>query len=121
MNGYLLDENLPHYWPVASNLPVFHARMLGEGATDSELRTIAQRERWGIVSKDGDFAERIVAIAPPPWVIHLCIGNLRSAEFRAFIAHIWPQVEALLPAHKLVSVYADRIEAITSEVSPLTD
>ena len=27
------------------------------------------------------------------------------------IAAVWPQIESMLPAHKLVCVYADRIEA----------
>ena len=30
----------------------------------------------------------------------------------AFPARVWPQIEALLPAHKLVNVYLDRIEAV---------
>ena len=35
-----------------------------------------------------------------------------QTDFHAFLARIWPQVESLLPAHKLVNVYADRIEAV---------
>jgi hypothetical protein len=30
---------------------------------------------------------------------------------RLVIAKMWPQVEALLPAHKLVCIYSDRIES----------
>ena len=43
------------------------------------------------------------------------VGNLRLAEFRSFVARVWPQVEALLPAHKLINVYRDRIEAVAGE------
>lgn len=49
---------------------------------------------------------------PPPWIVHLRLGNLRVAEFRAFLARTWPMVEALLPAHKLINVYLDRLEAV---------
>jgi len=47
----------------------------------------------------------------PPWVVHLRIGNLRRKNFHALLAKVWPQVEALLPAHKLICVYHDRIES----------
>ena len=32
-------------------------------------------------------------------------GNLREDEFHALLARIWPQIETLLKAHKLVNVY----------------
>ena len=65
-----------------------------------------------IVSKDADFSERILLAPPPPWVVHLRIGNMRRRDFHAFLARVWPQVESLLPGHKLVNVFADRIEAV---------
>lgn len=49
---------------------------------------------------------------PPQWIVHLRFGNLRKREFHDLLARLWPQVEALLPKHKLVIVYADLIEAI---------
>jgi predicted nuclease of predicted toxin-antitoxin system len=45
-------------------------------------------------------------------VVHLRFGNLRRKEFHARIARVWPQVEALFKTHKLVIVYADRLEGI---------
>ena len=65
-----------------------------------------------VLREDVDFSNRIMLSAPPPWIVHLRIGNLRRREFHAFLVRIWPEVEALLPAHKLVNVYEDRIEAI---------
>jgi predicted nuclease of predicted toxin-antitoxin system len=59
-----------------------------------------------------DFSARIMLSTPPPWVVHLRVGNMRLAEFHAWLAAAWPQVERLLPAHKLLSVYADRIESV---------
>ena len=49
--------------------------------------------------------------APPPWIVHLRFGNLRRKEYHALLAKMWPHIEALLPTHKLICVYADRIEA----------
>jgi predicted nuclease of predicted toxin-antitoxin system len=65
-----------------------------------------------IVSKDADFSDRIILQSPPPWVVHLRFGNLRRKEFHARLARVWPQVEGLLKTHKLVNVYADRLEGI---------
>ena len=72
----------------------------------------AQQHEVVIVSKDSDFSERIILHTPPPWVIHLRFGNLRRREFHAVLARAWPQVEALLKTHKLINVYADRVEAV---------
>ena len=115
MRGYLLDENLPDQLSLPTRHPIHHARDLGAQLTDSELWAIARQERWAIVSKDADFADRIMLASPPPWIVHLRVGNLRLTEFRAFVARVWPQVETLLPASKLINVYQDRIEAIAEE------
>ena len=71
----------------------------------------ARQQSLVIVSKDADFSERIMLTSPPPWIVHLRFGNLRRAEYHALLARMWPRVEALLPAHKLICVYADRIES----------
>jgi predicted nuclease of predicted toxin-antitoxin system len=112
MRGYLLDENLPDHLLTIATQPIHHVREFGQGLSDSALWEMAKREQWVIVSKDADFAERIMVEAPPPWIIHIKLGNLRLSEFRAFIVHVWPQVEALLPNHKLISIYHNAIEAI---------
>ena len=65
-----------------------------------------------IVSKDADFSDRIILHSPPPWVVHLRFGNLRKNDFHALLGRVWPQIEKLLKIHKLVNVYADRIEGI---------
>jgi predicted nuclease of predicted toxin-antitoxin system len=50
--------------------------------------------------------------SPPPKVVHLRFGNLRSSEFHVLLARVWPNVEALLSTNKLVNVYRDRLESI---------
>lgn len=82
MRGYLLDENLPGRLLLTTQWPIFHARELGPSLTDSQIWILAAQREWAIVSKDSDFAERILVTTPPPWVIHLRVGNLRLAEFR---------------------------------------
>ena len=112
MKGFLLDQNLPVRLTFAPALPVTAAIALGRNPTDSQLWDYATREKFVIVSKDADFSDRIILGTPPPWVVHLRFGNLRRRDFHAHLARTWPQIESLLQTHKLVNVYADRVEGI---------
>jgi predicted nuclease of predicted toxin-antitoxin system len=112
MKGWLLDQNLPAQLTFAPALPIVAATVLGSSPTDSELWDHARENSLAIVTKDADFSGRIILQTPPPWIVHLRFGNLRRRDFHPVLARAWPQIEALLPAHKLVNVYADRVEAI---------
>ena len=112
MKGFLLDENLPVRLRCAPRLPVVSYSKAGRRPSDSELWEYARRQELVIVSKDADFSERIITHTPPPWVVHLRFGNLRRDAFHALLARVWPQIETLLKSHKLVNVYADRLEGI---------
>lgn len=113
MKGFLLDENLPARLIFTPCLPISHALDHGFNLSDSELWSIAKEEKWVIVTKDADFSDRILVSSPPPWIVHLRFGNLRRSDFHRFLASVWPKVETLLPQHKLICVYADRIEAFS--------
>ena len=112
MKGFLFDENLPRQVQFSPSLPVVPAAQIGASPTDTMVWEFARQRELVIVSKDADFSERIITRQPPPWVVHLRFGNLRRREFHALLARVWPQVEALLKSHKLVNVYADRVEGI---------
>ena len=112
MKGFLFDENLPCKLAITPGLPVQFTSALGPSVSDTAVWQHASANELVIVSKDTDFSNRIMLSSPPPWVVHLRIGNLRRREFHSFLASVWPRVEALLPAHKLINVYRDRIEAV---------
>jgi predicted nuclease of predicted toxin-antitoxin system len=112
MKGYLFDENLPVQLRFSPKLPVIHASKVGRNQTDSQIWDFARSHDLVIVSKDADFSDRIIVQSPPPWVVHLRFGNLRRNEFHALLARVWPQIETLLKAHKLVNFHADRLEGI---------
>ena len=112
MNGFLLDENMPCRITFSSALPLIHVTSLGKSLSDSFLWDYARANRYVIVTKDADFSSRIMLSEPPPWVVRFCIGNLQRVEFHAFAAVVWPRIERLLPGHRLINVYRDRIEAI---------
>ena len=94
------------------SLPVTPSTIIGASPTDTQVWNYAREHELVIVTKDADFAGRIILSPPPPRVVHLRIGNLRRQPFHARLARVWPQVEALLKNHKLVNVYADRVEGI---------
>ncbi|MFA6285801.1 MAG: DUF5615 family PIN-like protein [Opitutaceae bacterium] len=112
MKGFLLDQNLPARLSFVPSLPIGHATALGSNPTDTEIWRHAREHDLVIVTKDADFSGRIILSAPPPRVVHLRFGNLRRAVFHQRLAVVWPQIERLLPTHKLVNVYSDRIEAV---------
>lgn len=112
MKGFIFDENVPARLSFIPSLRVVHATDLGDSVTDSELWDHARKNEFAIISKDTDFSNRIMLCEPPPWIVHLRIGNMRKQEFHAFLVRVWGQIEALLPENKLIIVFADRIEAI---------
>ena len=111
MTGFLFDENLPRRLTFTPSLPWIVSDSLGTSPSDSKLWNHARDHSLAIVSKDTDFSDRIMVSSPPPWIIHLRFGNLRRKDYHALLAKVWPNIEALLPAHKLICVYSDRIEA----------
>jgi predicted nuclease of predicted toxin-antitoxin system len=112
VKGFLFDENLPGRLKFTPKLPVVPVTKAGRHPTDSQIWEFARQQALVIVSKDADFSERIIMQSPPPWVVHLRVGNLRRNEFHLWLARMWPQIETLLKSHKLVNVYADRLEGI---------
>ena len=112
MRGFLFDENLPRVSSLQTGLPVTHALELGTRPSDSQLWAHAQQNDLVIVTKDADFSQRIVLSAPPPRVVHLCVGNMRGRDFAAWLRSVWPQIESTVATHKLVNVYRDHIEAV---------
>jgi len=114
MRGFLLDQNVPARLSFAPSLPVVAVNVRGASPADSMVWDYARDHELAIVTKDADFSNRMILATPPPWVIHLRFGNLRLREYHAHLARVWPQVEAMLPAHKIVNVFLDRVEGIAT-------
>ena len=107
MKGFLFDENLPRRIRLAPSLPIIHVATIGVSPQDGAVWDYAKTEFLAIVSKETDFSDRILVSQPPPRVVHLRIGNLLRADFHAFVARAWPQIEALFPAHDVSVVRSD--------------
>lgn len=119
INGFLIDENVPYkIKPVlaevfGAHLRLIHASELGQQMTDLALWEYARAESLVILTKDADFVDQMfLSDAPPPWVIQVRCGNLRLKALREWLAERLPLARELLPQNRLVSVFADRIEAL---------
>ena len=112
MKGVLIDENLPSSIHLPTTLPVYGTEVLGVSPSDSRLWEYARSNELVILTKDTDFRHRILLATPPPWIVHIRLGNLPLRDFVKQIVSIWPSLETRLLKSKLISVFADRIEAV---------
>jgi predicted nuclease of predicted toxin-antitoxin system len=113
VKGFLLDENVPYRLRFPLPLPVTHSTDLGDSISDTEVWNFAKQNEMVIITKDADFSDRIAAAQPPPWVVHLRVGNMRRNDFHAFLEKHWPRIFKFLPSSKLINVYLDRIETLS--------
>lgn len=111
MPRYLIDANLPYRFALWSGADYLHVYDLGDAWSDSRIWAYAESQRLTIVTKDADFASRVMLHAPPH-VIQIRLGNLKMRDFHAVIASVWDEARALSERHRLVRVYADRLEGM---------
>jgi predicted nuclease of predicted toxin-antitoxin system len=111
LKWFLLDENIPRRLTFIPSLAVTLSTALGSRPSDTAIWNHARDHELVIVTKDTDFSHRIMLAKPPPWIVHLRFGNLQRKQYHALLAKMWPHIEALLPAHKLICVYQNRIES----------
>ena len=112
MKGFLFDENLPAKIQFTPSFPVINVSILGKSPSDTQIWEYAKQNGLAIVTKDVDFSDRLMVDSSPPRVVHLRFGNMRKRVFHAFLASVWPKIEALVADHKLINVYLDCIEAV---------
>jgi predicted nuclease of predicted toxin-antitoxin system len=109
---YLIDANLPYYFSLWKSDDYKHVNDLGDNWLDSRIWLYAKEQHLSIVTKDADFATRVLLEDDPVHVIHIRLGNLTMREFHQKLSGLWPDVCLLSEFHRLVSVYEDRIEAV---------
>lgn len=108
---YLIDVNLPYYFSLWNSDDYIHQADIQKDLEDSKIWLYAKDHQLTIVTKDADFADRILLVSPPPRVIHIRVGNLTMRAFFTLISSVWQDVIALSNEYKLVVVFNDKIEA----------
>ena len=112
MKIYLIDVNLPYRFAHWAGNEYIHQRDIDARLADKDIWEYAKLNHLTIVTKDSDFADRIINNIPPPRVIHIKIGNIKLKEFHNFISKNWLEIINLSIDYKLVNVYIDRIEGV---------
>ena len=112
MNGFLVDVNLTYRVDVWRSNEFQYLVDIDETLSDSEIWNYAKLNNLTVLTKDSDFADRIMLSSPPPRIIHFKIGNIRLAKFVLFIDNRWSAIKLASESYKLVSVFRNRIEVI---------
>ena len=105
---FLLDENLSERLipALAGRFPdALHVRVLGlGGASDVQLWQVAVREMCVLVTKDEDFVQLSVLRGPPPKVLWLNVGNVRTPEVAQLLLQRADAIEAFVAHAELASL-----------------
>ena len=112
MVKFLIDVNLPKKFRFWSGEEYLHLIDVNSEWPDSKVWDFAKARNLTIITKDTDFSQRIIAIEPPPKVIHFRTGNIKIQDFHNFISRHWDEILNYNVNHKLVNVYVDKITAI---------
>jgi predicted nuclease of predicted toxin-antitoxin system len=79
---------------------------------DNLIWSYAKENNLTILSRDKDFADRILHSNPPPRVIHFRLGNMRYPQFRNLMKTMWEKIVFFNHNYKLVLVYPNSLEGI---------
>ena len=90
-----------------------HAQEFGKQPSDTELWTKAREADWTIVTRDVDFFDRLAVMGAPPKVVWIRLGNIRRRDLCAKVEQHWAQICELLDQYDLISVFPDRVEAVS--------
>ncbi len=112
MPKYLIDANLPYYFSLWKGMNYLHVYDLNDAWLDSEIWAYAVERKLTIITKDTDFASRVLLTSDPPTVIHIKLGNMKLKDLHRTLSRMWPEVLHFSERYRLVRVYQDRLEGI---------
>jgi len=112
MPKYLIDVNLPYYFKLWRTDEFIYVKDIDARMNDSAIWKYARENNLTIVTKDSDFANRILSVAPPPKIIHVRFGNVKMQPFEEILVKFWEPVVEMIQSNKVVFIYKDRIEGI---------
>lgn len=115
MARFLIDVNLPSRFSIWRGEEYEYVVDLDRRLPDGAIWEYARERDMVIVSKDADFADRIILSVPPPRFMQVCIGNSRLRDLHTSLADQWPIVLKMIDDHKLIRIFQDRIEALADD------
>lgn len=110
MVRYLIDENLPFFFPVLKTESFIHISQLPLIEGDSDIWTYALLHNLIIITKDSDFYYRYLSSKVYPKVIWLKTGNMKKTYFNALLETIWTEIEEMLSSSSFIIITEDKIQ-----------
>ena len=110
MVKYLIDENLPLFFPVRKAEEVIHVDQLPQIDLDSDIWEYALKNEPVILTKDSDFYYRYLSSKEYPKVVWIRTGNLKKSQFNLFIESVWHDVEEMLFYSSFIIVNEEKIQ-----------
>lgn len=111
MADFLIDVNLPYFFSLWNTESFFHQKDINDEWRDVQIWIYALGNNMTIITKDSNFSNKILLKQPPPKVIHIRFGNMKTKDFYEAVLKLWDDIRLLNKNHKLVNVFKDRIEA----------
>ncbi len=112
MPKYLIDVNMPYRFSIWNSSEFIRQKDINDEWSDEQIWEYAKINNLTIVTKDSDFANKMIFRNPPPRVIHIKFGNMKMKEFHSLTIAIWNEIVQAGEKYKLVTVFKDRIEGI---------
>ena len=110
MVKYLIDENLPLFFPTRNSEKFIHVVQLPLIDLDSDIWEYALKNELVILTKDSDFYYRYLSCKQYPKVVWIKVGNLKKKHFNSFIESIWQDVEEMLLYSSFIIVNEEKIQ-----------
>jgi predicted nuclease of predicted toxin-antitoxin system len=107
-----IDVNVPFVLTAWKGAEPVYIKDIDDSMSDSDIWTMAKLNGAVIISRDSDFHRRIIHSFPPPKVVYLNLGNIKTKEFASLLDRNWISILELIKEHKLVTVHADKLEAL---------
>lgn len=112
MPKFLIDANLPRWFHLWAGEGFEFAHDDNPSRSDDDLWNYALANDLVIVTVDGDFHDRRILQDYGPKIIHFRLRNMRLRDWHPIVTAAWPKIAALIEHHRMVIVYADRIDAV---------
>lgn len=112
MAKYLVDVNLPYFFKLWNSSDYEHVRDINDEWTDQQIWNYAKQNDMVIITKDSDFAIKLLVEGSPPKIIHIKFGNLKFRDFHILLSSLWENVITQVELYSMINIYLDRIEYI---------
>lgn len=112
---YLIDANLPYKLAVflkEKGFEVLHTDHLPnkERTTDKEIRDIAFKENYNIITKDSDFLDSHIIQGIPKKLLLITTGNISNKKLITLIDLYFEKIDELFKTHHLIELNENEVK-----------